>query len=89
MSDINPNMIFDSDDHHHHPENMEQYSGLQVNAGIEQPPMVSPYLKKRKRRQLSVNDYVEGIRKGNTSVLGHAVTLVESLMPEHHAVAQR
>ena len=73
----------------HHPENDEQYTGLQVNAGIEQPPMVSPYLKRRKRRpKLTVNDYVEGIRKGNTAVLGQAVTLVESMVPEHQVVAQ-
>ncbi len=72
----------------HHPENDEQYSGLQVNQGVEQPPMVNPYLKRRKRPTLSVSDYVEGIRAGNTSVLGQAVTLVESLKPEHQAVAQ-
>ncbi len=72
----------------HHPENDEQYSGLQVNQGVEQPPMVNPYLKRRKRPTLTVSDYVEGIRAGNTSVLGQAVTLVESLKPEHQAVAQ-
>ena len=72
-----------------HPENDAQYTGLQVNAGVEQPPIVSPYIKNRKRRrQLSVNDYVEGIRKGNKAVLGQAVTLVESLRPEHQVIAQ-
>ena len=40
-----------------HPENDEQYTGLQVNAGIEQMPIVNPYMKRRKRRpQLTVND---------------------------------
>ncbi len=73
----------------HHPENDGDYAGLQVNAGVEMPPMVNPYLKKRKARpQLSVNDYVEGIRKGNPAILGQAVTLVESLMPEHQIIAQ-
>ncbi len=73
----------------HHPENDAQYTGLQVNAGVEQPPIVSPYIKNRKRRQqLSVSDYVEGIRKGNKAVLGQAVTLVESLKPEHQVIAQ-
>ncbi len=72
----------------HHPENDAQYTGLQVNSGIEQPPMVSPYLKRRKRRQLSVNDYVDGIIKGNTTMLGQAVTLIESLAPQHQAIAQ-
>ena len=76
------------DEHVHHPENDSQYAGLQVNAGVEQPPMINPYLKRRRRPQLSVSDYVEGIRKGNTAVLGQAVTLVESLVPEHQVVAQ-
>ena len=39
----------------HHPENDSKYSGLQVNSGVVQPPMVSPYLKRGKRRQRSVN----------------------------------
>ncbi len=86
MSD--KNNISRMDEKTHHPENDKQYAGLQVNAGIEQPPMVNPYLKRRRRPQLTVSDYVEGIRKGNTAVLGQAVTLVESLVPEHQVVAQ-
>ena len=86
MSD--KNNISRKDEKTHHPENDKQYAGLQVNAGIEQPPMVNPYLKRRRRPQLTVSDYVEGIRKGNTAVLGQAVTLVESLVPEHQVVAQ-
>ena len=72
-----------------HIENSEEYKGLTVNQGVEQPPMVNPYLTRRvKRRQLSVNDYVEGILAGNRSILSQAVTLVESLLPEHHTIAQ-
>ncbi|MFI3298090.1 MAG: methylmalonyl Co-A mutase-associated GTPase MeaB [bacterium] len=71
-----------------HIENSEDYKGLNVNKGIVQPPILNPYLKRVKKRELSVNDYVEGILAGNRSVLGQAVTLVESLKPEHHALAQ-
>ena len=74
-----------------HPENNEAYKGLTVNKGIEQPAMVNPYLKNRKRpkrRQFTVGEYVEGILKGDVTVLSQAVTLVESLRPEHQAVAQ-
>ena len=74
-----------------HPENNEVYKGLVVNAGIEQPSSVNPYLKnrpRRKKRELSVSDYVEGIVKGDVTVLSQAVTLVESVKPEHQAVAQ-
>ena len=74
-----------------HPENSEEYKGLTVNAGIEQPATVNPYLKLRKRqrrRTFSVGEYVEGILKGDISVLSQAVTLVESIKPEHQAIAQ-
>jgi len=73
----------------HHPENDEQYAGLQVNAGIEQPPVISPYLKRKRRPKLTVDDYVKGIREGNSAILGQAVTLVESLAPEHQEMAQQ
>lgn len=71
-----------------HPENNDAYKGLTVNAGIEQPSSVSPYLKRRKKRHLSVNDYVEGIVKGDVTILSRAVTLVESLNPDHQQTAQ-
>lgn len=74
-----------------HPENSEEYKGLTVNKGIEQPASINPYLnlrKKPKRRQFTVGEYVEGIVKGDVTVLSQAVTLVESVKPEHQAVAQ-
>lgn len=74
-----------------HPENNSQYKGLAVNSGIEQPSIVNPYLKQmhRKRRQvLSVQEFVDGILAGNVTVLSQAVTLVESVRPEHQAMAQ-
>lgn len=74
-----------------HPENSDAYKGLTVNKGIEQPSIVNPYLKLRKkpkRRQFSVGEYVEGIVKGDVTVLSQAVTLVESVKPEHQTIAQ-
>ena len=72
-----------------HPENDEKYLGLTVNEGVAQPPIVNPYLKRKRRRTLlSAAEYVEGILKGNLSILSQAVTLVESHNPEHQAVAQ-
>lgn len=72
----------------HHIENSEEYLGLHVNNGVTQPPSVNPYLKKRQHRTLSVDDYVKGILKGDISILGQAVTLVESTRPEDHDKAQ-
>ena len=72
-----------------HPENNEAYKGLVVNEGVEHPASVNPYLKKKPRkRQLSVTEFVEGIVKGDVTVLSQAVTLVESVRPEHQTVAQ-
>jgi len=73
-----------------HPENNEEYRGLSVNAGVEQPSNIKPYLRRSryKRQAMSVNDMVEGILKGNITVLSQAVTLVESVNPDHYAKAQ-
>ena len=73
-----------------HPENSAEYAGLVVNKGVAQPSSVNPYLKRRRyvRPSLTAGDYVEGILKGDPSVLGQAVTLVESTLPEHIAMAQ-
>lgn len=73
-----------------HPENNEQYKGLTVNNGVEQPSIINPYLKRQrvKRRELSVGEMVEGIIKGDVTVLSRAVTLIESVHPDHYAKAQ-
>ena len=73
-----------------HPENDEKYTGLTVNSGIAQPPSVNPYLQKRPRRKPlpAASELVDGILKGDVTMLSRAVTLVESLSPDHQAVAQ-
>ena len=72
-----------------HIENDAKYNGLTVNGGVAQPPVVNPYLQRRKRRPLpSVGEMVEGILKGDVTMLSRAVTLVESLSPEHQKLAQ-
>ena len=72
-----------------HPVNNETYKGLVVNAGVEQPASVNPYLKRKpKKRTLSVNEFVEGITKGDVTILSQAVTLVESIKSDHQQVAQ-
>lgn len=72
-----------------HPENDPQYTGLNVNAGVVQPPSVSPYLVPRRRRRLpDASELVEGIVKGDVTRLAQAVTLVESVAPSHQAIAR-
>ncbi len=72
-----------------HPENDTRYSGLAVNSGVAQPPVVNPYRTPRRRKPLpSASELVEGIVKGDVTMLSRAVTLVESLAPDHYALAQ-
>ena len=71
-----------------HIENDEQYSGLTVNSGVEQPPIVNPYLRRRRKPMPTVGEMVEGILKGDVTMLSRAVTLVESLSNDHQVLAQ-
>ena len=74
-----------------HPENGDEFAGLQVNAGVAQPSTVNPWLSRmRKHRHVlfTVDEYVSGILKGDVTRLSQAVTLVESTLPEHQVVAQ-
>lgn len=73
-----------------HPENDTQYAGLQVNAGVEQLPSVNPYFRpKRRAPRMAAEQYVEGILRGDITILSQAVTLVESNLPADQAIAQK
>ena len=73
----------------HHPEDDPNYKGLSVQKGIEQPPIVNPYRKgKVKKRAYTVDEFVEGILKGDRVLLSQAVTLVESARADHQDMAQ-
>lgn len=73
-----------------HPENSLEYKGLIVNSGVEQKSIINPYLKRGRfrHRVLSVPDMVDGIIKGDVTILSQAVTLVESVNPDHQIKAQ-
>ncbi|MDR0711497.1 MAG: methylmalonyl Co-A mutase-associated GTPase MeaB [Prevotellaceae bacterium] len=61
-----------------------------VSAGVEQPPQVNPNVlaQLKKPCALSVNDYVQGVVSGDRMILGRAITMVESVLPTHRALAQ-
>lgn len=42
-----------------------------------------------RRSELSLDDYAAGVRSGDVAVLARAITLVESNLPRHEAVAQQ
>ena len=67
-------------------------SALNIQPGIEQPSQVNEEvvrnLKSRKTGLLSADEYVKGIFSGDRAILGKAITLVESSLHEHQALAQ-
>ena len=71
-----------------HPENDAAYKGLKVNKGVS-VPTVNPYFKRAPRQNnYSASEYIDGILKGNITILSQAVTLIESARHEHQALAQ-
>lgn len=74
-------------------EEKDPKSALSVNSGVDQPPIVNPNalarFKRNKRKPLSLEEYVSGIIGGNRTILGQAITLIESSLPEHNELAQQ
>ena len=63
-------------------------SALNVTEGVEDKPVVNPNFVRRKRRQMTTEEYVDGILSGNITILAQAITLIESNNPLHYAQAQ-
>ena len=74
-----------------HPENSSEFQGLQVNKGVAQPSTINPYLDPHRfrRREHTVDELVSGILAGDVTMLSQAITLVESMIPEHQEKAQQ
>jgi LAO/AO transport system kinase len=66
-------------------------SALKVQEGVLKPDIVNKdYLSHiKKRKQLSVDDYVKGIVEGNRTILSRAITLVESSLYSDQKIAQQ
>lgn len=60
------------------------HDGLPGQGAVPSQPRVTPG-----RRQLTVDEYVQGILKGDRVVLSRAITLIESNLPAHMDTAQR
>ena len=52
-----------------HPENNEEYAGLQVNAGVEQPSIVNPYLKQFRKKGEHVKTARVCVDRGGRGVI--------------------
>lgn len=71
-------------------EDKSYKSALKVNKGIEQPSSLNPYSNKRniKKRLLTKDEYINGILSGDRVIMSMAITLIESSLPDHYALAQ-
>jgi len=68
------------------PDGEQSGSRLRIKAGTEYPAGVNPAVaggSRRKRKQYSAAEYLDGILKGSRTILSQAITLVESSLPEH------
>jgi len=63
-------------------------SALSIQKGITQPNQINPNFNRKEAQKLSIDDYVEGILNGDRTILSRAITLIESVNPEHFAKAQ-
>ncbi|HLN19933.1 MAG TPA: methylmalonyl Co-A mutase-associated GTPase MeaB [Bacteroidales bacterium] len=68
----------------------KEKDSAKTRSGVEQPPSVNPQIlgKRKKRKEYSVDEYVEGILSGSRTILSQAITLIESSLPEHYSMAQ-
>ncbi len=63
-------------------------TALNVTEGVADQPIVNPHFVRKRRRTFSTDEYVEGILRGDITILSQAITLVESSNPDHYAQAQ-
>jgi LAO/AO transport system kinase len=72
--------------------NDHKKSALSVSEGVSQPDSINKgavdKLKKAKKNLPSTEELFTGLRKGNISMLGQAITLVESSLDHHQTAAQ-
>ncbi|PHN04482.1 methylmalonyl Co-A mutase-associated GTPase MeaB [Flavilitoribacter nigricans] len=53
------------------------------------PSRINPNIRRTRKSDIQLDDYVSGILDGDRSLLSRAITLVESTRPEHQELAQQ
>ncbi|NBC06403.1 MAG: methylmalonyl Co-A mutase-associated GTPase MeaB [Bacteroidetes bacterium] len=64
-------------------------TGRHTKKGVASPGSLNPNLRRGKKRRWKLQDYVEGIKRGERVALAKAITLIESARPAHHQLAQQ
>ncbi len=75
---------------HFEDEHIEAHptSALNVTRGVTEQRIVNPHFKRHRKRELSTQEYLDGILSGDITILSQAITLIESNNPHHFAQAQ-
>jgi LAO/AO transport system kinase len=70
-----------------------QDSALRVQKGVESVESINPNIRaqllNRRKKELSADDYINGVLAGDRFILSKAITLVESNKKEHHELSER
>jgi LAO/AO transport system kinase len=80
-------MTIDHYEHHHREEHSD--SALNVSQGVGGQPVVNPGFVRKRRPELTTEQFVEGILARDIAILSQAITLVESNNPAHYRQAQQ
>jgi LAO/AO transport system kinase len=64
-------------------------SALHISKGKSIESNINKNFKRKKRRQRTLKEFLEGILGGNRVVLSQAITLIESTQSQHQALAQQ
>ena len=70
------------------PQNAGSEFACFVTKGVDAPGAPSDACVRPVRRNLTTEEFAEGILKGDRAVLSRAITLIESNAPKHFAAAQ-
>jgi LAO/AO transport system kinase len=65
-----------------------QKKNLTIKQGMDIIGPINPDYKRKSESDLSLDEYVEGIRKGNRTILSKAITLIESTRAENRKLGQ-
>lgn len=74
------------------PNSGDDSSSLSMSEGVESGPSINPGYRDRRdsgEKRLGADEYLEGIRQGDRTLLSRAITLVESRRPEDRELGQQ
>lgn len=71
---------------HTHDKTLHIQHGESQSSDVSEESIRS--FKNKRRARLSADEYIHGIRSGNRTILGKAITLIESSLADHAALAQ-